>query len=141
MKKFGWIIAVVLSLLLANGVLFNGFEIIKSFLTTTSAKADNTAYFLPEYVNMPSWVRCEYQDIREGEDIVSINYDQITSWGWVTYVTMYGSRSYYTMTVENLYVTCCEKVQENYKKCDHNQTMGDDKALAACQQNYMYGAI
>lgn len=139
MKRKRIIAAVVVSLVLTNGFLFNGFETIKSFLAT-SAKADD-AYFLPEYVNMPVFVRCEYHDIRSGEDVISICYDQYTTSGWVTYVTMYGAREYYTTSVVNLYVTCCERVSDQSKKCDHNQTISSDQGLAACQQHYMYGGV
>lgn len=105
---------------------------VKDFLTLLSAKADNDAYFLPEYVNMPLFVRVEYQDVRSGEDVATVPYKRHYTVGVSAGANGAGS-SFQTKTD---YAHCCERVQCQEKKCDHNQTREDEQGLAACQQHY-----
>ena len=101
---------------------------VKDFFTLLSAKADNDAYFLPEYASMPLFVRVEYHDVRPSEDVATVPYKRHYTIG----VSSTGS-SVSTMTD---YAHCCEKVPDQEKKCDHNQTREDEQGLAACQQHY-----
>lgn len=104
---------------------------VKDFISLLSAKADGTEdmYLLPEYASMPLFVRVEYHDIRPSEDVVSVPYNRMVSYG-------FSSSPSFSVTTQVSNAVCCEKVPDYSKKCDHNQTREDDQGLAACQQHY-----